>query len=338
MLATVPPYFASLTGLVGQRNDVVIHATATGDNLVIFVPPKPYGTFSWVSAAADDRTFVLAAQPWHNTGNAIDDTNEPTKFFLLRLSTGGAWYPLKALPIPALPSSAWVDGIALSPDGTKLAVAVDEDNPEVNPKIEVFTLATGAMKEWEWPGSGWIGNFKPTGSPLSWAADSRTLAYQLAPANGTIEVRLLDTATPGGSLHSSALAVEWTKGEVTGPHGVVITGTLQDPGNSLYGMNTLITPDGTKIVCITTSHDRGSGVATEFSVSTGEIVSVPAGPGSAASPSGSARSPAPLEDVLWASATGSTLIVLAGNSDAVLTRNSFTPIPLTSLTTGLAIW
>jgi hypothetical protein len=36
--------------------------TATGAALATISPPRPYGTFTGVSAAADNRTFVLAAQ------------------------------------------------------------------------------------------------------------------------------------------------------------------------------------------------------------------------------------------------------------------------------------
>jgi hypothetical protein len=226
-----------------------------------------------------------------------------------------------------------VDGIALAPDASRLAVAADERDTEVNPRIQVFTLATGPEKEWEWPGSGCICNSKPIGSVLSWAAGGRTLAFQIGPANGTIEVRLLDTAAPGSNLKSSALAVEWTGGKVVGPHGVVITGTRQDPGNSLLGYNTLISPDGTTIACVTTAEDNTSGVATEFSVSTGAVTGV-LGATSFVDGTGG------LQDVLWSSPTGSTLIGLgmAGTEAGVLNGDAFTPIPGTSQINANTAW
>ena len=40
----------------------VVRATASGAALATITAPHPYGTFTGVTAAADNRTFVLAAQ------------------------------------------------------------------------------------------------------------------------------------------------------------------------------------------------------------------------------------------------------------------------------------
>lgn len=328
-LASVPPYYVGLTGYSSERQRAVVRATVSGSVLATVTPPRPYGTFTWVTAAADGRTFVLAAQPWRAAGDL-----EPTVFFQLRLNAAGRPAGLTALPIPAEPSRAWVDGIALSPDASRLAVAVDQAIPEVNPKVEVFTLATGAVREWEWRGNGWIGNNKPIGSPLSWAADGRTLAFQITPANGTIEVRLLDTATPGGNLQSSALALEWTKGEVVGAHGVVITGSRTDPGDSLDGYNALLTPDGARIVSVTDLNGSPA-MTTEFSVSTGWI----AGLLGAQELGSTVSTVRPVQDVLWSGTTGSTVVVLTSSyGAAVLSGNQFTPIPGSSQLTDDTAW
>ena len=60
-LASVPPYYVALTGYTGNATahwHAVVRATATGTALATVSPPRPYRTFSWVSGAADDRTFV----------------------------------------------------------------------------------------------------------------------------------------------------------------------------------------------------------------------------------------------------------------------------------------
>ena len=44
------------------RTEAVVRGTATGNVLAAIAPPPPYGTFVGVTAAADHRTFVLAAQ------------------------------------------------------------------------------------------------------------------------------------------------------------------------------------------------------------------------------------------------------------------------------------
>jgi hypothetical protein len=329
-LASVPGFYVALTpGYMGVNNRAQVRATATGAVLATVAAPAPYNTFSWVSAADDDRTFVLAAQQWTpvppgSASGPIEKRNDdtPTKFFVLHLSSGGRTAQLSALPIPVQPGSVWIDGIALSPDGSKLAVVVNATgaHPDASPAIAVYTVATGAAKEWRWPGSAVIGNQKPWGSPLSWTADGRTVAFQIVPANGTIEVRLLDTDAPGG-LMASRLGVEWTAGGVTGANGTVIRGSRTSPANSLGGYNTLITPDGTKIVCVTTG-TTVSGV-TEFDAATARVAS---------------DTDPQATGVLWTNASGSTLIVSNASTVGVLTGGQFTPLPDASNVGIMSAW
>jgi hypothetical protein len=331
-LASVPEFYVALTpGFAGRNNRAQIRATATGAVLATVAAPAPYNTFNWVTAAADDRTFVLAAQEWTpippgSAGGAIEkrDDESPTKFFVLHLAPDGRTARLSALPIPVQPGSVWVDGIALSPDGSKLAVVMTAkggNEPDTNPSIAVYTVATGARKQWVWPGAEFIGNNKPLGSPLSWTTDGRTLAFQIVPANGILEVRLLDTDAPGGRLRSR-LGVEWARGDVSGASGVTITGgSDRNPANSLLGLNTLITPDGTKIVCLTTGTTvRG---VTEFDASTARVVSD-------VYPQAT--------DVLWTNASGSTLIVSNASTVGVLTGGHFTPLPDASDVGLMSAW
>ena len=331
-LGSVPGFYVAMTpGAMGRNNRAQVRATATGAVLATVTAPAPYNTFSWVSAAADDRTFVLAAQEWTpiapgNAGApaAKRDDDTPTKFFVLHVSANGRADRLSALPIPVQPGSVWVDGIAVSPDGSKLAVVVNSNSatdPDVNPSIAVYTMATGAKKQWVWRGDGWIGNNKPMGSPLSWMSGGRMLAFQIGPANGVTEVRLLDTDAPDGLIHSR-LAVEWARGDVTGADGALITGgSNTQPANSLMGFNTLITPDGSKIVCTT----RGATVTgvTEFGTNTARAVS---------------HSYPQAMDVLWTNASGSTLIVSNASAVGVLAGGHFTPLPKSSGVDVMSAW
>ena len=62
-LHEAPPYFVELTDLSQiQAQRAAVRSTVTGRTLATARPPKPYNVFTWVSAAANDRTFVLAAQ------------------------------------------------------------------------------------------------------------------------------------------------------------------------------------------------------------------------------------------------------------------------------------
>jgi hypothetical protein len=59
--------------------------------------------------------------------------------------------------------------MAVSPDGTRLAL-------DLRKSVQIVTLATGAIRTWTWPGSGWIGNWKPMGQIFSWSSDGRYLS------------------------------------------------------------------------------------------------------------------------------------------------------------------
>ncbi len=274
------------------------------------VPPyyvaKPYGTFS-AAAAGDDHTFVLAANKWkvqHANGGTFTRATATT-FFLLRIGPGGRVRQLTPLPIPAEPAQAQLSGFALSHDGSKLAVALRGGiNGGPGPDIQVFSLSTGAERVWTWPGGGPItNNAGGDGEVLSWTADGRTLAFQQWVGN-SIDVRLLDATTPGGSLRSaSRLAVQWQDDAESFhfAHGKA--------SNVIFGFSAIITGDGTKIVAATaseTKHPLNSELAfTEFATGTGQAVKV------------LGRWPLPglypgqTQDVLWANSSGSTLIVLA---------------------------
>jgi hypothetical protein len=123
-LASVPRFYVALNpGAMGDNDRAQVRATATGAILATVSAPAPYNTWSWVTAAADDRTFVLAAQEWTpippgNAGTAIENKDDvtPTKFFVLHLSSDGRTARLGALPIPVQPGSVWADQ-PLAPGG-----------------------------------------------------------------------------------------------------------------------------------------------------------------------------------------------------------------------------
>lgn len=317
-LTSVPPYYVALTngGTGGIRQQAVVRATATGKVLATVTPPSPFGTFTWVSAAADDRTFVLAAQRWWTippgtaSGRVEErDNSTPTRFFLFRLGSSGRPSRLTLLPGPRVRSGD-LGGMAMSPDGSKLALLLHVA------ELKVITLATGSVRAWTWPGSvhsttEWAGNAKPMGRPLSWTADGRMLAFQWwARSGGITQVRLLDTTSPGTSLQSSKIAVTFAPkrpgGLKTSPTG-----------------NTIITPDGSRIVAaivIPASRLSSRQEFAEYSARTGKLVlrSLPGGG------SGGAGN---YQDVLWTDAAGRTLIVIGlGGRIGVLADGQFTPL------------
>jgi hypothetical protein len=330
VIASLPPFYVMLTGnnpnrTILQPQHAVIRATSSGATLARITPPSPYGTFVSVAGAGDGHTFVLAAERWavRRADGGSSQLAEPTKFFLLRINPVTGRSRLTALPIPAEPASVGLSGMALSPGARRLAVAVDGDGNRQ--KIQVFTVATGSEQQWTWPGGGNItNNAGGNGQVLSWAADQRTLAFQVWQGN-SIDVRLFNTASAAG-LRASTVAVEFPGAAVDSPRGAVTFG----------GTSTFITPDGRMIVCATMSTTRWSTTMTElgfteFSASTGRAVRI-------LDPRRYAGNPLlQTQDVLWTNASGSTLIVVADEAAAqagkyrlqigAVTGKGFTPLP-----------
>ena len=314
-LRQVPRYFAALTDRVQeQAQAVVVRSTVTGYVLATIVPPRPYRIFTWVSAVGDDRTFVLAAQRYWPIGSGQAglpaqnrDITTPVVFFRLAFDPATHTAKLARLAVPGTIPSAQLAGMAVSPDGTRLAL----DLRRSTSSIQVVTLATGAIRSWAGQGGGWTGNNKRFGHVFSWTADGTTLEFQQWEPGGPADIRLLDTTAPGTSLASAKIVL-----------------TFPDAG--ALGTNTLLTPDGSRIV---TATPQG---ITEFSARTGNpILSEDQfrfdwqALGWAAGP--------PWQEVLWAGPRGTALVVWdprgkpgrygPGNVLGVLTGNTFTPIP-----------
>ena len=249
--AQVPRYFVALTGgktLPDQGRRAVVAATATGAVLGSVTPPRPYRVFTWVAAAGNDRTFVLAAQraqPVYGAPSMLRGTG-PAKFYRLTVHRSGRPGALKPLPVP--PVSESINGFALSPDGSKLAVSAHGAPGAAadSSQILVFTLATGAERSWMLSSVGWVGQDKPSAQSLVWAGNDRTLLFKLYEGVGgaRAQIRLLDTAAPGGSLATASTRVPFPSRLISGR----AEDTVQDYGNML------LTPDGHKIISVVASY------------------------------------------------------------------------------------
>jgi hypothetical protein len=324
--ARVPRFFV---GLPEAKGRAIVAATATGAVLGRVEPPQ-HTIFIWAAAAADDRTFVLAAGVPPKAGTSAFDWG-PISFYRLTLSRSGHPGPLVRLPIPS--ETAAISGLAVSPDGSKFAVSfLGPTNQEIGSKIEVFSLATGAGREWAWPGKGWIGQITisvgGTGK-LSWAADNRTLLFEESTGvkgGWTVQLRLLDTATPGGSLLASSTHVPISSGELNG-HPADPSAPFRIPGIPL------LTGDGSKLATATFRSNpppkNFDFMITELSVRTGKAVRTLYRRRTGSE----SDSPA----VLWVNNTGSAMIAfrpgpgqtpkVGGTVLGVQTLTGFTPLP-----------
>lgn len=361
----VPPYYVAITSHGNPNFNpsyAVVKETVSGKTLETITPPDG-GTIAAVTAAADNRTFVLDEQHWV-TGNQM---SQARTFYLSRLNSSGQLGSLTKLPM-SVPSGEMVTGLALSPSGRQLAIAVQPDNVKNEPslqEIRLYTLGTGAVRTWS--GNGTIGSGPDDARSVSWTADGRTLAFDWIGNNaGTEGVRLLNVGAHGSSLLAdSRLATSLTSPQQQAgfPSKPLDTSTASrgEPGSSVVPNaprlfpqvtmpaaptppalacqeDSIITPDGSAIVCgaiqeVNPKEVRtGSGLALqrgagtgffEYSTATGKVTRIL---GHWTFGNVGALS----VEVLWSSRSGSVLIGViptAGDGQVgVISGNTFTPI------------
>jgi hypothetical protein len=313
VFAKVPRNFVAIPEVPGRA--VVVGATATGAELGTVAPPKPHTFFAWVAAAGDARTFVLGTSslprgPWDVT------TPRPVKLYRLVLGRSGHPGHLARLPIP---TETGITGLALSPDGSKLAVSLLPAHGQTGSKIEIFPLATGAGREWVWPGRGTLGQIAMpvTSGGLQWEADNRTLMFELTtrtPNGWPAQLYLLNTTAPGGSLLASSTRIPVP--------GTYLGWQHNNVKHRIDGMP-LITGDGTKLVAPFYHQKAPPRVfgftITEFSVRTGQPIRVLYQRRSGTEAASTA--------VYWVNTHGTAMIAVRGPVFGVQTPTTFTPLP-----------
>jgi hypothetical protein len=205
------PYFVTASGSASQ---VLVWNETTGEQTgLVTMPAKRtpgharYPTMiTAIAAAGDDRTFVLALVPSPPVTTAIT-TPEPTWIYELRLTATGHPQSLRQVPVRGLDTGVTgnvnraVAAIAISADGTRLAVAVDGNRGDQNRRssIVVVDLRTGAQRSWTSAGPDAL-------TWLSWSGDAR-LAF--ADNGNNAGLRLLDTAAGGTLDQASRQVIAW---------------------------------------------------------------------------------------------------------------------------------
>jgi hypothetical protein len=298
----------------GPLPEATITSTLTGKPVATVASPRPYVGFDYVAAAGNSSTFVLAAQQQNQirrAGRSQGVVAVPEKFFLLHVSPTGHTR-LTPLGLPVRVDPGFLAGIALSPDGSRLALASEGKPPWTHGSVlQVFNLANGTSRRWAWPN---------TGSEWVWASDlanlawmnEQTLAFQMPvgarPAHSpelgpgaVLQTRMLDTAAPGRNLAASRRVPGRTS------LGGGDTGMTVAPGAGL-----IMEFDRARKAPAHRGID-------EVSMATGETVRTLGG--------GKAI------EAFWSNATGTKLIVLEENAAGkrelgiVTARGAFTPLP-----------
>jgi hypothetical protein len=336
----VPAYYAGITQTAAVSPDdaygpsnVTIAETATGKTMFTIKPPKNT-SFANVTAAADDRTFVVSVAPFP-PGAPLQAA---IGWDLLRISPGATGYTLRRLSIPATPPNTLIGALALSPDGTELAVMVDSDTVvEDTAALRIYSVASGqVLRTWQSESKQSLdsigANFNPNGT-VTWLANGHGLAFAWDaveqpgqnPLKVTPEVRRLDLAKPGtGLLADSTPVVMITKGWVNQAcDGLYPTA---DGNGAVCG-----TDPGVALTAIATCHATLPPLAFRAYSGDGGSFRVLYTLPSAKAPKGKCVD----EDVsvLWASPSGSTLV---GIVSTALTSNPVGPGTYTSVIAVLA--
>ena len=191
--AGVPPYYVAL--MQPDTPYLIVGDTLTGQVRARVRAPENVHLTGVYGTARADSTFVV-------TGVLVPGPDSNTVFYLLRIAPGGSepvqWIPLR---VPDRPSPA---GVALSPDGTELAVA----GPGRPATLRVYSVATGTLlRSWSTTASGEItaekappGAWPFTAMALRWSADGKQLGFTW----NASAIRVLDPSGPGGDLIGSS--------------------------------------------------------------------------------------------------------------------------------------
>ncbi len=294
----VPPYFVTLA-----PSGAMVHLTVSGAALATIRPAQPGGRVMAVTSAGDDRTFVLAEQG-----------QDRVTFYKFRLNSSGRPGVQARLPMTVASGKAMI-GLALSPDGNMLAIAVTAGAGVQ--QIRLYPVLGAVARTWSATG-GTIG-LPDAARSLSWPASQRTLAFNWS-VGKTASVRLLDTGNDGGSLLAAS-------------HPVVTLAKAAEPGQALYQCleEMIITPDGSAIVCPSTTITdtakngiikRSTGFP-EFSVTTGRPIRI-------LGDWAQEKTEPSVFALLWSGASGQVLIGMihsAGRDWAgVISGDMFTPL------------
>src|SRR3984957_8264213 len=193
----VPRYYVALdpvTAKLGAANGLLVGDTFTGQTLADLTPPA-HMSYASVTAAADDRTFLIFAT--ESGGSWMDG-----QWYRLVLAPGTAH--VASLTSTAIAPQAGVVGSALSGSGKELAVA--ETGPaEGEQRLAVFSVATGR------PLRAWTTKDTPTmwtwgaaqHNLLTWIDGDKAIAFTArdqtaGTEEGTASVRRLNLGGPPG--------------------------------------------------------------------------------------------------------------------------------------------
>jgi len=334
----IPEYYVALSpvpqlGFFASAADAVVGDTFTGKRVATVAAPAGWG-FGGVSAAGDDRTFVLSVEPRSSSHLPV-----PTRWYVLRLTPGAATSAtLRQLPIAAQSLDAGAFSMAVSPNGGMLAIASETGLSETGlsqTELRVYSTATGALLH-TWSASSAESREIQPWTGISWTSGARQLAFQAKPSStGRVVVRLLPVNDPGHDLLADSRPVLSFVTSMSSPRncgdGFQVTGNGRTVlcGSTVQLSDPASYPDNRECPAGTVP---GKTAIFQFSTGTGKLTGTLYQAGIACQMGGDL-------ELLWANDAGTAVLgyfahVPAGGSAAqpvgrlgLVTRDKFTPLP-----------
>ena len=199
---TVPRFYVlAYQSFVGGKivTYAAVHSSATGATLSRVVLPSLGPAGPSITAAGNDRTFVVTE---------TNMTSVQSIVWLLRLQVSDSGRSIRVTRLPVhVPRTMAVDDVALSPDGTRVAMTAQWDCGTKRCQhegIRVVDLATGAVTVWSTHVNGapfngsWDGN---RAVAFEWqpAAHGQAAAYRVLRLSGAATADLLLASEPVAS-------------------------------------------------------------------------------------------------------------------------------------------
>jgi hypothetical protein len=255
----VPRDYVTLDPANAKR--LIVRDTVTGV-VTATVSAPPHMVFTAVFGTGTGRVFTVDMRqdlPTPAGGDAL---------YLLRLRLGSGSLPGSVVPLPLVPLHAGhavgpgLTAVALSPDGSKLAIAYTYRTYPPNPQpLILYSTATGAVLRTWTVKSGIISAADPMANggsgqddsaiAMRWTADGRGLAFAFhanaAPGkqgygyDPNASIRLLDTTAPGSDLIGNSRLLNGPGPEFIPGNGVGI--------QCLAGNGWSLSADGQAVTC-----------------------------------------------------------------------------------------
>jgi hypothetical protein len=238
---SLPPFYVTVNGFPPHQ-DLIVHSTKTGQTLVTDRLGSRPDAFVTVAATRSHRVFYLVVTA---------SSHHPLTLYRMTLSKNGRLASLRALPrkLMAQFDQNQVTGMAVSPDGRWLAAAMQGSQRESAQRgiMAVVPLdGKGSTRVWSAPSG------ESFAFDLVWT-DSHDVTFLFQdllsgpnPRNtpSRIELRQLDTTSPGSALLSARLLIGshlgFLQSAFASPHGgPIFVGVFSDkPASGLNGIAT----------------------------------------------------------------------------------------------------